>query len=128
MRKLLFSTLIVALFSLVGINSFAVQMIPRFFIPYKQDEKVIAESEQQTEQATPVEITGDIRGKLTAIEGEILSVRDKVGTTHIIMITDPETLEQLDVGDDVNLKIQKGLVVSIEKTDSKSTEFTPKSN
>ncbi|MCI0454890.1 MAG: hypothetical protein L0Y68_07850 [Candidatus Dadabacteria bacterium] len=128
MRRLLFSTLIVAWFSLVGINSFAVQVIPRLFIPYTQDRKAITESELQTEQITPVEITADITGKLTAIKGDILSVKDKAGTTHLIMITDPDTLEQLDVGDDVNLKIEKGLVVSIEKTERKSTEFAPKSN
>jgi hypothetical protein len=127
MRKLLLSILISAVFTLVGINSFALDVIPedgQSRQHLKQQTNPV-ESEKQTDQAKIVNITTDIKGELTAINGATLSVRDNAGKIHSILITDPKTLEQLNVGDNVNVKIEKGLVVSIEKTESKSAEFVP---
>ena len=97
----------------------------RLHMPSTQNNEMSAEMEQQTNQVAAVEITADITGQITAINGDILSVTDKVGKTHLIKITDPETLERIKVGDNVNIKIEKGLALSIKKTESKSAEFAP---
>lgn|SRR5574341_1598622 len=74
----------------------------------------------QTQQVGAFDITADITGNITAIDGDLLSVRDEEGVTHFIMVTYPKALEGLKVRDSINMKIERGAVVSIEKAEGKT--------
>ena len=74
----------------------------------------------QTKQVGAFDITADITGKITAIDGDLLSVKDEAGITHFIIVTYPKALEGLKVRDNVNMKIERGAVVSIEKAEGET--------
>ena len=101
MRMLLLSVLIGTGFVIGGVSLFATW-------------------NNQTQQVGAFDITADITGKITAIDGDLLSVKDEAGITHFIMVTYPKALEGLKVRDNVNMKIERGAVVSIEKAEGET--------
>src|ERR1700756_2361364 len=100
MRRLILATFMALGLILGGVSSFAV------------------ETKQQTLPAviTPTEIKGEIIGV-------ILRVKDTTGITHLIRVFDPKELKGLKIGDNVDVKLEKGKAVSIEKAES--TAATP---
>jgi Cu/Ag efflux protein CusF len=102
MRRLIVATFMGLGLILGGVSSFA------------------AETKQQTIPVviTPTEIKGEI-------VGVVLRVKDKVGITHLIRVTDPKELKGLKTGDNIDVKLEKGKAVSIEKVEGTMSAATP---
>ncbi len=97
MRKFIVAAFVALGLILSGVSSFAV-------------------TKQHTMQvvAAPTEIKGEV----TKITAKTLKVKDEAGKTHRITVTDPKSLEGIKVGDKVDIKLEKGKPVSIEKVES----------
>ena len=49
------------------------------------------------------------------IKGDYLKLKDQAGKSHLIQADDPKTLKGIRIGDNVNVKIEEGIGVSVEK-------------
>ncbi|MGH7802052.1 MAG: hypothetical protein ACREOW_15725 [Thermodesulfobacteriota bacterium] len=99
MRKLLFSTLIVAgLISLGGVSS-------------------LATIQEDTMQVAAI---SNVTGKITDIknDGNTLRIQDLSGKTHSFTVTDPKALQGFKVGDMVRVTMEEGKATSIQKVES----------
>jgi hypothetical protein len=108
MRKLLFSTLIVAgLISLGGLGS-------------------LATVQQDTMQVAAI---SNVTGKITDIKSDsnMLRIEDLAGKAHSFTFTDSKALQGLKVGDMVRVTMEEGKATSIQKVEGSapSKEDTP---
>jgi Cu/Ag efflux protein CusF len=94
MKRLVVFVLIGVMLALTGASSFAAM---------KHHKKQVA--------IAPIEYKGEV----TQIKGSILTVKDEEGKTHNVRVTDPKALEGIKVGDKVDIKLEKGKPVSVQK-------------
>ena len=112
MRRLIRFALIGLALTFTGVSSFAAT---------KEGTNQVA-SEQTKIKG---EVTGvmlkfkDESGKVHTVDvtGVMLKVRDQAGKTHLVRVANPQELEKLNIGDNVDVKLEKGKAVSIEKAD-----------
>ncbi len=57
-----------------------------------------------------------IRGEITSITGNTVTLRDRLGDTHTVTVTDPSTLSGLNVGDNVEVRFQSASISKISGT------------
>lgn len=99
MRKLLFSTLIIAgLISLGGVSS-------------------LATIQQDTMQVAAI---SNVTGKITDIKSDsnTLRIQDLAGKAHSFTLSDPKALQGFKVGDMVKVTMEGGKATSIQKVES----------
>jgi len=101
MRKLIGFALIALALALTGVSSFAM-------------------TKQHTSQVATAPT--EIKGQVTHIMGHTLTVKDEEGKTHTFKASDPKSLEGIKVGDKVDVKLENGKAISIEKVESGPTE------
>ena len=102
MRRLLLSTLIAAGLTLIGIYAFAAISHYNNAIK-KQSTKLVAQAQSK------------IQGLVLYIKSDYLKLKDQAGKSHLIQADDPKTLKGIRIGDNVNVKIEEGIAVSVEK-------------
>jgi hypothetical protein len=93
-----------------------------------QDELTIsgkAEMNHQTKQVAAATAPTEITGTVTSIKGRSLKVKDEKGKTHSIKAASSKELQGIKVGDGVSVKLEKGKVVSIEKSETTMPSATP---
>ena len=113
MRKLIGFALVMLVLTLTGVSSYAV-------------EKEHNEHTKQ-EASEPTHIKGNVTGlmlrfkdeagktHLVDVTGVMLRVRDQAGKTHLVRVANPEDLEHLNIGNKVDVKLEHGKAVSIDK-------------
>ena len=106
MRKLLGLALVALALTLPGVSTFAATM--------NQPTKQVA--------VAPTEIKGEI----THIKGNILTLKDELGKVHRVKISQASMLEGLKVGDNATVKMEKGKVASIQKAESTTSAHQTK--
>jgi hypothetical protein len=84
-----------------------------------------AEMNHQTKQVAAATAPTEITGTVTSIKGRRLKVKDEKGKTHSIKADSSKELQGIKVGDSVNVKLEKGKVVSIEKSEATMPSATP---
>ncbi|MGH7800897.1 MAG: hypothetical protein ACREOW_09760 [Thermodesulfobacteriota bacterium] len=94
MRKLIGFALIALTLALTGVSSFAM-------------------TKQHTSQVATAPT--EIKGEVTYIKGHSLIVKDEAGKIHMVKAADPKALEGIKVGDNVDVKLENGKVVSMRK-------------
>ena len=94
MRKLIGFALIALALALTGVSSFAM-------------------TKQHTSQVATAPT--EIKGQVTHIMGHTLTVKDEAGKTHPFKAAGPKSLEGIKVGDKVDVKLENGKVVSMQK-------------
>jgi hypothetical protein len=105
MRRLIGLALVVALaLTFTGVSSFAATTKP--------STKQVA--------AAPKEI----KGAVTKVTAKTLTVKDEAGKSHLIRAT-AKLLEGIKVGDNVDVKEEKGKATSIEKVEGAMKEKMP---
>lgn len=69
----------------------------------KQSTKLVAQAQSK------------IQGLVLYIKGDYLKLKDQAGKSHLIQADDPKTLKGIRICDNVNVKIEEGIAVSVEK-------------
>ncbi|MGH7800882.1 MAG: LysM peptidoglycan-binding domain-containing protein [Thermodesulfobacteriota bacterium] len=91
-----------------------------------------AETKEQMKQETKQEVAGEtdnlkeVTGEVTAIKDSTLTVKDEMGKIHTIkavqsLKADSLEFEEVEVGDDIEVHMENGKAISIEKVESGPT-------
>ena len=56
-----------------------------------------------------------VQGLVLYIKGDYLKLKDQVVKSHLIQADDPKTLKEIRIGDNVNVKLEEGITVSVEE-------------
>lgn len=61
----------------------------------------------------------NVKGTITGIEAGTLnvSIKDEAGKDHLVQAADPKLLQGINVGDNVQIKLQDGKAVLIQKVE-----------
>ena len=57
----------------------------------------------------------EVKGEITHIKGHTLMLKDEAGKAHLVKATEAKMFEGLKVGDRVDVKLENGKAVSVEK-------------
>ena len=108
MRQLFISTLAVWFISISGVSSLAA---------INQHKSTIAN--QIANQSHGITVAErEIKGQVTEIKGgNRLIIKDEMGKTKSLKVTNPLILEQIKVGDKVKVTIENGGAASIQKAE-----------
>jgi hypothetical protein len=95
MRRLLGLAFVALALSLAGVNTFAATM--------KEPTRQVATA------------STEVKGEITHIKGHTLMLKDEAGKAHLVKATEAKMFEGLKVGDRVDVKLENGKAVSVEK-------------
>lgn len=111
MRKLFISAILAGLI-IGGGSAFAADEGTSGHVQMKSSTTTMQKSTTQETTYGP----NMIRGEITGITGNTVTLRDRLGDTHTVTVTDPNTLSGLNVGDNVEVRFQSASISKIAGT------------
>jgi len=94
MRRLLGFAFVALALTITGVNAFAA-------------------TKQHTKQVAVA--STEVKGEIIRVKGHTLTLKDEAGKEHLVRAAETKMFEGLKVGDRVDVKLENGKAISVEK-------------